>query len=154
MIDLLTTNRSSRSRPRVVIQVWVQVVRSGFGPSAYLLHRLQLLRFLGACGRRFRDHLGEGGAYAFACDRCSCWKAGLRQRRTLLGMSQTKLAGPVALTFRQIQKYERGSNRMGSSRLFEFAKVLDVPVSFFFDEMPANGRAGRLMSGPWPQGLR
>jgi transcriptional regulator with XRE-family HTH domain len=72
----------------------------------------------------------------------------LRQRRTLLGMSQTKLAGSVALTFQQIQKYERGANRMGSSRLFEFSKVLDVPVSYFFDEMPASAKAGRPMHGP------
>src|SRR5207344_3086974 len=61
--------------------------------------------------------------------------ARMRQRRTLLGMSQEKLGTAVGLTFQQIQKYERGSNRIGSSRLFEFAKVLDVPVSYFFDEM-------------------
>ena len=73
--------------------------------------------------------------------------ARLRQRRTLLGMSQEKLGTAVGLTFQQIQKYERGSNRMGSSRLFEFAKVLDVPVSYFFDEMPSNALAGRPMSG-------
>ena len=66
----------------------------------------------------------------------------MRQRRTLLGMSQEKLGTAVGLTFQQIQKYERGSNRIGSSRLFEFAKVLDVPVSYFFDEMPVE-RAGR-----------
>jgi len=77
----------------------------------------------------------------------------LRQRRSLLGMSQTELAGSVALTFQQIQKYERGSNRMGSSRLFEFAKVLDVPVSYFFDEMPANALAGRPMSGRGRKGF-
>jgi transcriptional regulator with XRE-family HTH domain len=71
----------------------------------------------------------------------------LRQRRSLLGMSQTKLGQAVGLTFQQIQKYERGVNRMGSSRLYEFAKVLDVPVSFFFDETPANALAGRPMSG-------
>ncbi len=76
----------------------------------------------------------------------------LRQRRTLLGMSQTKLAGSVDLTFQQIQKYERGANRMGSSRLFEFSKVLDVPVSYFFDEMPANAQAGRPMPGRPIQG--
>src|SRR5712671_7409467 len=64
--------------------------------------------------------------------------ARMRQRRTLLGMSQTKLGDAVGLTFQQIQKYERGSNRVSSSRLFEFAKVLDVPVSYFFDEMPSN----------------
>src|SRR3954471_2732243 len=73
--------------------------------------------------------------------------ARMRQRRTLLGMSQEKLGTAVGLTFQQIQKYERGSNRIGSSRLFEFAKVLDVPVNYFFDEMPSNALAGRPMSG-------
>jgi transcriptional regulator with XRE-family HTH domain len=71
----------------------------------------------------------------------------VRQRRILLGMNQTKLGDAVGLTFQQIQKYERGANRMGSSRLFEFAKVLDVPVSYFFDEMPSTALAGRQMSG-------
>ena len=71
----------------------------------------------------------------------------MRQRRALLGMSQTVLGNSVGLTFQQVQKYERGSNRMGSSRLYEFAKVLDVPVSYFFDEMPSNALAGRPMSG-------
>lgn len=73
--------------------------------------------------------------------------ARMRQRRSLLGMSQTNLGAAVGLTFQQIQKYERGSNRIGSSRLFEFSKVLDVPVSYFFDEMPSNALAGRPMSG-------
>src|SRR5262249_26895896 len=73
--------------------------------------------------------------------------ARMRQRRTLLGMSQSKLGDAVGLTFQQIQKYERGTNRIGSSRLFEFAKVLDVPVSHFFEEMPANALSGRAMSG-------
>ena len=71
----------------------------------------------------------------------------MRQRRTLLGMSQSKVGEAVGLTFQQIQKYERGSNRIGSSRLYEFAKVLDVPVSYFFDEMPSNALSGRPMSG-------
>ena len=78
--------------------------------------------------------------------------ARMRQRRTLLGMSQEKLGTAVGLTFQQIQKYERGSNRIGSSRLFEFAKVLDVPVSYFFDEMPSNALAGRPMSGRGKKG--
>src|SRR5215213_1905468 len=73
--------------------------------------------------------------------------ARMRQRRSLLGMSQTKVGDAVALTFQQIQKYERGSNRIGSSRLYEFAKVLDVPVSYFFDEMPSNALSGRPMAG-------
>ena len=79
--------------------------------------------------------------------------ARMRQRRTLLGMSQEKLGTAVGLTFQQIQKYERGSNRIGSSRLFEFAKVLDVPVSYFFDEMPSNALAGRPMSGRGKKGF-
>jgi transcriptional regulator with XRE-family HTH domain len=77
----------------------------------------------------------------------------MRQRRTLLGMSQAKVGDAVGLTFQQIQKYERGSNRIGSSRLFEFAKVLDVPVSYFFDEMPSNALVGRPMSGRGGKGF-
>ncbi len=61
-------------------------------------------------------------------------------------MSQTKLGDAVGLTFQQVQKYERGANRMGSSRLYEFAKVFDVPMSYFFDEMPSNALSGRPMS--------
>jgi transcriptional regulator with XRE-family HTH domain len=79
--------------------------------------------------------------------------ARMRQRRSLLGMSQTKVGDAVGLTFQQIQKYERGSNRIGSSRLFEFAKVLDVPVSYFFDEMPSNALSGRRMSGRGRKGF-
>jgi len=60
----------------------------------------------------------------------------IRLRRTLLGMSQEKLGKAIGLTFQQVQKYERGTNRVGSSRLFQLAKVLNVPVSFFFDDMP------------------
>ena len=65
----------------------------------------------------------------------------------MLGMNQFKLGDAVNLSFQQIQKYEQGSNRISSSRLFEFAKVLRVPVSYFFDEMPVNALAGRPMSG-------
>src|SRR5579872_1601759 len=57
----------------------------------------------------------------------------VRMRRTLLGMSQEKLGDSLGLTFQQVQKYERGANRVGASRLFELSRVLDVPVSFFFD---------------------
>lgn len=77
--------------------------------------------------------------------------ARLRRRRTTLGLSQTALGNAVGLTFQQIQKYERGFNRMSSSRLFEFAKVLGVPVSYFFDEMPSNVLAGRTM---WERGRK
>lgn len=60
----------------------------------------------------------------------------VRLRRTMLGMSQERLGQSIGLTFQQVQKYERGTNRIGSSRLYELSKVLDVPVSFFFDDMP------------------
>ena len=78
----------------------------------------------------------------------------MRQRRTLLGHEPGRSsATAVGLTFQQIQKYERGSNRIGSSRLYEFAKVLDVPVSYFFDEMPSNALSGRPMSGRGRKGF-
>ncbi|MAG97366.1 MAG: transcriptional regulator [Rhodospirillaceae bacterium] len=62
----------------------------------------------------------------------------LRLRRKLLGFNQTKLGDAVNLTFQQIQKYERGTNRMGASRLFQFSQILGVPISFFFEDMPAD----------------
>jgi transcriptional regulator with XRE-family HTH domain len=61
----------------------------------------------------------------------------VRLRRTLLGMSQEKLGEAIGLTFQQVQKYERGANRIGASRLFDLARVLDVPVAYFFEEMSA-----------------
>lgn len=59
----------------------------------------------------------------------------VRMRRTLLGMSQEKLGEALGLTFQQVQKYERGANRVGASRLYQISRILDVPVSFFFEEM-------------------
>ena len=64
----------------------------------------------------------------------------VRLRRTLLGLSQEKLGDAVGLTFQQIQKYERGANRIGASRLFQLSRILDVPISFFFDDIPAGLR--------------
>ncbi|MGB0681079.1 MAG: helix-turn-helix domain-containing protein [Magnetovibrionaceae bacterium] len=68
----------------------------------------------------------------------------VRLRRTLLGMSQEKLGEAVGLTFQQIQKYERGANRIGASRLWELSRILDVPVSFFFDDMPDEAKIGAV----------
>ncbi len=62
----------------------------------------------------------------------------IRVRRTLRGMSQEQVAEALGLTFQQLQKYEKGSNRVSASRLFELSKILDVPESYFFAEMPTN----------------
>lgn len=71
----------------------------------------------------------------------------LRLRRNLAGMSQEQLGSTCGLTFQQIQKYERGINRMGASRLYQFAKVLNVPVAYFFEDMPD------AFFGQAPQGM-
>ncbi len=73
----------------------------------------------------------------------------VRLRRTLLGLSQEKLGEAIGLTFQQIQKYERGANRVGASRLFALSRVLDVPVGFFFEEMPPEltGKGGKGIPG-------
>jgi len=59
----------------------------------------------------------------------------IRARRIVLGLSQSELGSKVGLTFQQIQKYERGANRIGAGRLFEFSHILDVPIAYFYDEM-------------------
>jgi transcriptional regulator with XRE-family HTH domain len=56
-------------------------------------------------------------------------------------MSQERLGDSLGLTFQQVQKYERGVNRVGASRLYDLARVLDVPISFFFDDMPDSLKA-------------
>ena len=61
--------------------------------------------------------------------------ARIRLRRNMLGMSQERLGEAIGLTFQQVQKYERGANRVGASRLLELSRVLDVPVPFFFDDV-------------------
>ena len=60
----------------------------------------------------------------------------LRQRRTLLGLSQGEIGARLGLSFQQIQKYERGTNRIGASRLYRLSKVLGVPITYFFEDMP------------------
>ncbi|MGB0695684.1 MAG: helix-turn-helix domain-containing protein [Rhodospirillaceae bacterium] len=78
----------------------------------------------------------------------------LRLRRTLLGMSQEQLANAVGVTFQQIQKYERGSNRVSASRLFDISKVLGVPVAFFFEDIGEDITAERRTgSAPDADGL-
>ena len=60
----------------------------------------------------------------------------IRLRRAMLGMSQERLGSALGLTFQQVQKYERGANRVGASRLFDISRILDVSISYFFDDMP------------------
>ena len=60
----------------------------------------------------------------------------VRFRRTLLGVTQQQLAEALGVTFQQVQKYEKGANRIGSSRLYDLSTILDVPVGYFFEEMP------------------
>lgn len=62
----------------------------------------------------------------------------VRLRRMMLGMSQEKLGEHLGITFQQIQKYEKGTNRIGASRLQAIARVLSVPVAFFFEDAPGN----------------
>lgn len=73
----------------------------------------------------------------------------IRLRRTLMGLSQEKLGEALGLTFQQIQKYERGANRVGASRLYDLAQVLDVPIGFFFDDMQ-EARPSAPSSAPQP----
>ena len=75
--------------------------------------------------------------------------ARLRLRRNLVGMSQGQLGAALGLTFQQIQKYERGANRISASRLSQIGQILNVPVSYFFDEMPG-AAAGFSESGQTP----
>lgn len=69
----------------------------------------------------------------------------VRLRRMLIGMSQEKLGELLGLTFQQVQKYEKGANRIGASRLYDISKILNVPVQYFFEELP--NQAGAPLNG-------
>src|SRR5450432_4233242 len=75
----------------------------------------------------------------------------VRMRRMMLGKSQGKLADALGLTFQQVQKYEKGANRVSASRLQQIAHILQVPVTFFFEGGPAtNGKLTGHQSAPSP----
>jgi transcriptional regulator with XRE-family HTH domain len=78
----------------------------------------------------------------------------VRMRRMMLGMSQEKLGDALALTFQQVQKYEKGTNRIGASRLSQISNILQVPVAFFFEGAPhladSNMMAESMESAPSP----
>lgn len=77
--------------------------------------------------------------------------ARVRMRRMMLGMSQEKLGHSLGLTFQQVQKYEKGTNRIGASRLQHISNILQVPVSFFFEGGPSvSGQPGLVLSAPSP----
>jgi transcriptional regulator with XRE-family HTH domain len=65
--------------------------------------------------------------------------ARLRLRRSMLDMSQSELGNQLGVTFQQVQKYERGTNRIGASRLFNVSRVMEVPVAYFFEGLDAAG---------------
>ena len=69
----------------------------------------------------------------------------IRLRRNMLGVSQERLGEQLGITFQQIQKYEKGTNRVGASRLQAISSILNVPVSFFFEDAPGSG--GREVGG-------
>lgn len=72
----------------------------------------------------------------------------LRLRRTMMGLSQEAVAKAVGITFQQVQKYEKGSNAMNASRLYEFARFMNVPVAYFFEGLdPFTGSAVSEESG-------
>lgn len=67
----------------------------------------------------------------------------LKIRRSLLGLSQEKLAEAIGLTFQQVQKYERGVNRISAGRLYQFSKILNVPITYFYEQVQNdNGTEG------------
>jgi transcriptional regulator with XRE-family HTH domain len=77
--------------------------------------------------------------------------ARVRMRRMMLGMSQEKLGDALGLTFQQVQKYEKGANRIGASRLQQISAILQVPVAFFFEGAPnAPGQHGNFSEAPSP----
>lgn len=71
----------------------------------------------------------------------------LRQRRKLAGFTQERLADAIGLTFQQIQKYEMGRNRVSASRLYQFSKVLETPISVFFEGYNSNDSDAKAASG-------
>jgi len=74
----------------------------------------------------------------------------VRMRRIMLGMSQEKLGEALGLTFQQVQKYEKGTNRVGASRIQQIAEILQVPVSFLFEGGPSGTANAEGIGGPSP----
>jgi transcriptional regulator with XRE-family HTH domain len=71
----------------------------------------------------------------------------LKQRRTIMGLSQEAVAKAVGITFQQVQKYEKGSNAMNSGRLYEFSRFMHVPVAYFFEDIEKSVGSHNMASG-------
>lgn len=103
-------------------------------------------------GRRKATTLVPGGANLI-----DAWVGHrIRMRRTILGLSQTDLADQIGVTFQQIQKYERGANRVSGSRIYDLARVLGVEIAWFFADMPQDiaEQSPRLISEAPASSLR
>lgn len=72
----------------------------------------------------------------------------IRERRKIVGFTQQKLAGHLGLSFQQVQKYERGTNRVGASKLVQLSKALEVPVSYFFEDLEKDSTGGANLKKP------
>jgi transcriptional regulator with XRE-family HTH domain len=80
------------------------------------------------------------------------WEKGVRMRRLMLGMSQAKLGDALVITFQQVQKYEKGTNRISASRLQHISETFQVPVEFFFEGVPhMRGQHSAQTDAPSPQ---
>ena len=112
---------------------WTGRHATGSGRFASLMSRMKVARKM----RAFADD--AGGPHPIDAHVGSR----LRLRRTMLRISQDKLAAELGLTFQQVQKYERAANRISASRLYQLCRILKVPVSFFFEGIEAEGRRFR-----------
>ena len=72
----------------------------------------------------------------------------MRMRRLMLDLSQTQLADALGLSFQQVQKYEKGTNRISASRLEQMARLLQVPIAFFFEGLPSHSKGKKSQSYP------
>ena len=125
------------------------LARCGVGSGADCAIRIgyHLLKVVSRCGKVYYQPTQQGRHAEMATVRTSGDESRrpnpidiqvgsrVRLRRNMLGLSQEKLGTAIGLTFQQVQKYERGANRVSVSRLHELSRVLDVPVSFFFGDM-------------------
>ncbi|GER06947.1 transcriptional regulator [Iodidimonas muriae] len=72
----------------------------------------------------------------------------IRERRKIVGLTQQKLAEKLGLSFQQVQKYEKGLNRVGVSRLVKLSAALEVPISYFFEDLEQTGQEAQLRGNP------